>query len=179
MNLPNALSTFRLLLVPVFAGVFFSDLPHAHGIAALVYAVAFCTDVLDGWIARKYDMVTKLGRVLDPLADKLMTFTVILCICLDQVVPMWAAIVFFCKEAIMGIGGAILLRRTKDVIPANWLGKTSTGVFFVVLAVLVLFPLPRPWPTVLISGALALTVASLIVYCLQYRKIMAAHPEEK
>ncbi len=179
MNLPNALSTFRLLLVPVFAGVFFSDLPDAHRWAALVYALAFCTDVLDGWIARKYDMVTKLGRVLDPLADKLMTFTVILCICLDQIVPMWAAVIFFCKEAIMGIGGAILLKRVKDVIPANWLGKTSTGVFFVVLAVLVLFPVPQPWPTVLISVALALTVASLIHYFMTYRKLLAEHPKEK
>lgn len=178
MNLPNALSTFRLLLVPVFAGVFFSGLPDAHRWAALIYTVAFATDVLDGWIARRYDMITRLGRILDPLADKLMTFTVIVCICLDGVLPMWAAVILFCKEAVMAIGGAVLMKRVRDVLPSHRLGKASTGTFFVVLALLTLFPIPKPWPTVLISAALILTVASLADYFLAYRKVLAEHPKE-
>lgn len=178
MNLPNALSLFRLCLVPVFAGAFFAPFPSAHLWAAGVYALAIATDILDGWIARKFHMVTRLGRVLDPLADKLMTFTVLLCVCLDAVIPLWAAVVFFCKEALMGLGGLVLYRRTRDVIPSNWLGKASTGVFFVVLALLVLFPIPRSWATGLISLALALAVAALIRYAAICRQIMGELPEE-
>jgi len=180
MNVPNALSAFRLLLVPVFACVFFSPLDNARSWAALVYAVAFCTDILDGWIARRFHQVTRLGRVLDPLADKLMTFTVLVCICVDGTIPFWAAVVFFCKEAAMGLGGAVMLHRTKDVIAANWLGKASTGVFFVVLAALVLFPgIPRPWATGLITLALLLALAALARYVTAYRQVMAEHPKEK
>ena len=82
MNLPNRLSLLRLCLVPVFAVVFFSPDPNSHSWAALIYAVAFATDIADGYIARRFDMITKLGRILDPLADKLMTFTVIICVLL-------------------------------------------------------------------------------------------------
>lgn len=172
MNVPNMLSLIRLCLVPVFAVVFFLPDPSAHQWAALIYALAFATDIADGYIARRFDMITKLGRVLDPLADKLMTFTVIICVTADGIIPVWAVVIFFCKELAMGVGGFLMLRRTKDVIPSNWLGKTSTGVFFVVLAALVLFPVPRPWATGLIAFALALTVAALVSYAMNFRKMM-------
>ncbi|MEG2137104.1 MAG: CDP-alcohol phosphatidyltransferase family protein, partial [Oscillospiraceae bacterium] len=80
MNIPNTLSLFRLVLVPVFGVTFFGDSPAARYYAAAIYALAFLTDIADGWIARHFNQVTKLGRILDPLADKLMTFTVIICI---------------------------------------------------------------------------------------------------
>lgn len=172
MNIPNLLSLLRLGLVPVFAAIFFSSLPNAHSWAALVYAVAFATDIADGYIARRFDMITKLGRVLDPLADKLMTFTVIICVALDGSIPMWAIAVFFCKEALMGLGGLVMYRKIKDVRPSNWWGKTSTGVFFVVLAALVLFPIPRPWSTAMISFALGLTVIALLRYAWDFLRMM-------
>lgn len=172
MNIPNLLSLLRLCLVPVFALTFFGPSPNAHTWAALIYALAFATDIADGYIARKFNMITKLGRILDPLADKLMTFTVIICVALDGVIPMWAIAVFFCKEALMGLGGLAMYRKVKDVTPANWWGKTSTGVFFVVLAALVLFPIPRPWSTAMISFALCLTIAALIRYAWDFQKLM-------
>lgn len=172
MNVPNALSLLRLGLVPVFALAYFQPGPNAHAWAALVYALAFATDIADGYIARKFNKITRLGRILDPLADKLMTFTVIICVALDGVIPMWAIAVFFCKEALMGLGGLLMYRRVKDVTAANWWGKTSTGVFFVVLAALVLFPIPRPAATAMISFALCLTVAALVRYALDFQKLM-------
>ncbi len=172
MNIPNALSLLRLCLVPVFAAAFFSPSPDAHTWAVLIYALAFATDIADGYIARKYNMITKLGRILDPMADKLMTFTVIVCVALDGAIPMWAVAVFFCKEALMGLGGLAMYRKVQDVTPANWWGKASTGVFFVVLAALVLFPIPRPWSTAMISFALALTVAALCRYARDFQKLM-------
>ncbi len=172
MNVPNALSILRLCLVPVFAWTYFLPDPNAHLWAALVYAAAFFTDIADGYIARRFDQITKLGRILDPLADKLMTFTVILSVCLDGVLPMWVAVVFFCKELAMALGGLFMFHRTNDVRPSNWLGKASTGVFFVILALLVLVPVPQPWPTVLISLALLLALAALVRYAVDFRKLL-------
>lgn len=177
MNVPNFLSLVRIALVPVFAVVFFLPDPNARLWAALIYAAAFLTDIADGWIARHYNKITKLGRVLDPLADKLMTFTVIACITIKGIIPVWAVVIFACKELSMLIGGALMLHRTKDVIPSNWLGKASTGVFFVVCAVLVLFPIPSAWATGLMAGALALTVAALIRYAFGFRKVVKKAPE--
>ena len=169
MSIPNVLSLIRLALVPVFAVVFFRPEPAAHTWAALIYLAAFLTDIADGWIARRFNQITRLGRVLDPLADKLMTFTVIVSIAVEHVIPLWAVLVFFCKEFIMAIGGYLMYRRLGDVIPSNWLGKVSTGVFFVVCAALILFPaIPYAWATGLISLALALTLAALASYICQY-----------
>ena len=98
MSIPNLLSLLRLVLVPVFAVVFFQPAPDAHRWAVLIYLTAFLTDVADGWIARHFNQITKLGRILDPLADKLMTFTVIICITADGIIPLWAVVVFFLKE---------------------------------------------------------------------------------
>ena len=173
MNVPNLLSLFRLALVPVFAAVFFTPEPEARYWAAGIYALAFVTDVADGWIARHFNQVTRLGRILDPLADKLMTFTVIICITAAGIIPLWAVVVFFLKEAAMGVGALSMFHKIDDVMPANWLGKTSTGVFFIVCAALVLFPaIPKNWATVMISVALALTVAAFLYYLWIYLSVL-------
>lgn len=173
MNLPNFLSLLRLIMVPIFAVVFFQDAPHAHYWAAGVYALAFFTDIADGWIARHFNQITRLGRILDPLADKLMTFTVIISITVSGIIPVWAVVVFFLKELLMAIGALTMYRRMDDVISSNWLGKSSTGVFFVVCAALVLFPeIPAPWATGLISFALVLTIAALISYVIQFLQVI-------
>ena len=169
MNVPNLLSLLRLAMVPVFAAVFFLPDPSARSWAAGVYALAFVTDIADGWIARHFHQVTRLGRILDPLADKLMTFTVIVCITAAGIIPLWAVVVFFLKEAAMGVGALSMYHKTEDVIPSNWLGKVSTGVFFVVCAALVLFPgIPSSWATGLITLALVLTILAFVSYLLQY-----------
>ena len=76
MNIPNLLSIFRLALIPVFAVVIFSPIPNSALWACLIFLLSGATDVLDGYIARKYNMITNVGKVLDPLADKLMQITV-------------------------------------------------------------------------------------------------------
>ncbi|MEG1879557.1 MAG: CDP-alcohol phosphatidyltransferase family protein, partial [Pseudoflavonifractor sp.] len=169
MNVPNFLSLTRLAMVPVFAAIFFQPDPNARYWAAGVYALAFVTDIADGWIARHFNQITRLGRILDPLADKMMTFTVIICITAAGIIPVWAVIVFFCKEAAMGVGAMKMLHKIDDVMPANWLGKASTFVFFVVCAALVLFPaIPKAWATGMISAALALTIAAFLYYLMIY-----------
>lgn len=173
MNVPNALSLLRLFMVPIFAVVFFLPDPNARYWAVGVYALAFCTDIADGYIARHFNQVTRLGRILDPLADKLMTFTVIICITAADIIPVWAVVIFFAKEAAMGIGAMTMLHKIDDVIPANALGKTSTFVFFVVCAALVIFPqISRTWAVIMISAALALTIVAFLYYLWLYLAVL-------
>lgn len=173
INIPNILSFLRLAMVPFFAVAFFQPGPNARFWAAGIYALAFLTDIADGYLARKLNQITRLGRILDPLADKMMTFTVIICIAAAQVIPVWAVVVFFLKEAAMGLGAISLLHRVEDVIPSNWLGKISTGVFFVICATLVLFPsIPKGWAIAMITLALVLAVLAFLYYLWLYLSIL-------
>ena len=134
MNLPNILTTLRLLLIPVFIYIFFFFEDNNLLYATIVFFLAGITDGLDGYLARKYHQVTKIGQALDPLADKLMQLTVIVCFTIAGILPLWILIVVGIKEALMILGAAILYtRRDKTVIPANKLGKVSTVLFYVAI----------------------------------------------
>lgn len=180
MNLPNWLSLFRLALVPVLIIVYFSNLEYANVYAMVIYAIASLTDVLDGKIARKYNQTTKLGRILDPLGDKVMTFSVLLCITIDRIIPIWAVVIFVIKELLMVIGGFILLKRSSDMPPSNYFGKCSTVVFFLVCVYLALFKnTPPVVATVLISIALLVTLAALVSYLIRYIRMTRALDQEE
>lgn len=178
MNVPNLLSLLRLAMVPVFCVTFFLPEENAHLLAAGIYALASLTDVLDGWIARRLNQITRLGRVLDPLADKLMTFSVIVCITISGMIPLWVVVVFFCKEALMGLGALSMYRKVNDVIPSNYWGKASTVAFFAVCLALMLFPgIPRAWATGMIAAALVLTLAAALVYLRNYLAVIGKKEE--
>lgn len=129
MNIPNILTAIRLLLVPVFIVVFFSNIPHAILISIIIFLFAGLTDVLDGYIARKYNMITKWGSVLDPLADKLMSLTVLLSLTIKGVIPIWVLVIIGIKEVLMIIGGAILFNKG-TFVPARIYGKVATLIFY-------------------------------------------------
>jgi CDP-diacylglycerol--glycerol-3-phosphate 3-phosphatidyltransferase len=134
--------------------------------AAAVYAAASITDFLDGYIARKYCLISNLGKILDPLGDKLMTLAVLTCITLDNVIPIWVIIAAIIKELLMLIGGVIIRKREGGEIPSsNMIGKTSTVVFFVVCVTLMLFrKIPANVSTLMISAAVILMLIALISY---------------
>lgn len=172
MNLPNALSLLRLVMVPAFVGVFFSDVPHAHRWAGVIFLAAAITDMLDGKIARKYNKITRLGRVLDPLADKLMTAAALVCIVVADIIPLWIFIVYAVKEFSMMIGSIVLYRHIDDVPPSNYLGKTSTVVFFASCLAMMMFEIPKTAATVVMSCALALTLAAFVVYGMKMLRLI-------
>jgi CDP-diacylglycerol--glycerol-3-phosphate 3-phosphatidyltransferase len=143
--------------------------------AVSVYAVAAITDVLDGYIARKYNKITKLGRVLDPLADKLMAFTVLVCITVDHLIPPWAVATFFIKEALMGIGALLLYKKISDTPPSNVFGKISTVVFFAVCVILIICKkenggsyLPEPLPAIFIAAAIIIMLLAFASYLAKF-----------
>jgi len=166
-------------LTPVFIAVFFSRLPNAHLWAALVYATAAFTDVLDGFFARRYNQVTKLGRLLDPLADKLMGAAVIVCVALTYPSLWWAAALFFVKEALMGIGALIQYKKITDVFPSEFLGKFAVAFFFAAcLAILVLQDrLSGPLRQILLGAAMLLSLIALARYIWRFAALLRKKKE--
>ena len=136
-NVPNILSVFRIFLVPVFVVLFF----HEYYVAsAAVVALSALTDIADGFIARRFNIVSVTGQVLDPLADKLMQISVILVLWLKDLIPVWAISILAGKELIMIFGGCILyFFKKKTAIPAMWYGKAATCLFYFTVIYIILF----------------------------------------
>ncbi|MBQ6720871.1 MAG: CDP-alcohol phosphatidyltransferase family protein, partial [Clostridia bacterium] len=133
-TVPNVLTIFRLLLVPVFVIVFVSGHPKA---ALAVFVAASLTDLLDGFLARKLNQITDFGKLFDPLADKLMVLTALACQGFSGVLPWAAILVVAAKEIYMVIGGLIMLHHD-IVVYSNLLGK-SAQVFFIASLILSFF----------------------------------------
>jgi len=171
---PNILSIFRICLVPVFVAVYFADNRDIKFYAIFVYAIAGLSDFLDGYFARRFEAQSRLGKLLDPLGDKLMTFTAMICITITRPILFWAVLVFFIKEVLMGIGGLVLYKAARvELPPANFIGKSATVVFFIVcVALMLLSDLPDSIAISLISAAICLTLVALAVYIKTYIKIM-------
>ena len=173
-HIPNILSAIRICLVPVFVIVYFRDESELKLAAVLVYAIAALSDFLDGYIARRFQASSNLGKILDPLGDKLMTFSVMLCLTIDGLIPILPVIVVGVKEILMAAGGFVLHKVAKvEILPSNIIGKTSTVVFFLVFVTLILFRDIHGGVAIgLISFAMGLTFIALASYFSRYIKVM-------
>lgn len=135
-NIPNILSIIRILLVFVFVALFFTD----HIYAALfVFLLAGATDVLDGYLARRNNWITNLGKILDPFADKLMQCTVLVCLWLGKIIPIWFVIPFFAKELFTLIIGLVVIKRRSVAVVSKWYGKLTVCLFYGTIVASVVF----------------------------------------
>lgn len=129
--LPNIITTIRIILVPVYLIVFFQAGENYILYSGLVFILAGISDFLDGYIARKYDLQSKTGAVLDPLADKLMTFAVLISLTYGGLLPPWILLIIGLKEVFQILGGVVLyFFKEKIVIPSNKFGKLATVLFY-------------------------------------------------
>ena len=117
-TVPNLLSLLRIALVPLFVWCFFSAVPHARVWAVAVFLTAGATDVVDGWIARHFHQVSLAGRILDPLADKLMVFAALACLMLDGTLPLWLVLLYFCGVFLL-VATVILPSSSAPALPAS------------------------------------------------------------
>ena len=137
-TIPNILTMIRLFLIPVFVVVFFSTPHDRNKIAALViFAAASITDMFDGMLARKLNQITDFGKLFDPLADKVMVVTAMVCQALIGVFPWVAIAIVAAKELLMMLGGLFMLSRNV-VVYSNYVGKTAQ-VFFIASLLLSFF----------------------------------------
>ena len=167
---PNALTILRLFMVPAFALLFFSLIPNNHRYALLIFLLAGFTDWLDGFLARKYDVVTVVGIVLDPLADKLMLLTALFCLTIYGSMPIWVLAIILANESILIIVGvAMYFRKKKSVIPANKFGKIATLLFTLAVFLMIVLPGHSFTMTIMII-ALISKLISFASYGIRYFK---------
>lgn len=159
-TIPNMLSLFRFLLIPVYVVIYMqADSFADYALAAGILAVSCLTDAIDGKIARKFNMISTIGKFLDPVADKATQFTLTVCLAIKHPVLWHLAVLFVIKESFQLIAGIIQFRKGKMLTGALITGKICTAILFVSLIVLVLVPDMDPdiigWIT-LVDGAFML-----------------------
>lgn len=140
-TIPNLLSLFRLVLIPVYVVLYLNARDAAdYFLAAAILAVSCLTDLIDGKIARHFNMISTVGKILDPLADKLTQFSLIICLAVKYPVLWYLVGLFFIKECFQLIAGCLNLRKGKMLKGALITGKICTTILFVSLIVMVMIP---------------------------------------
>lgn len=140
-TIPNILSLFRLVFIPVYMVVYLNaQKPEDYYLAGFILAMSCLTDMVDGFIARRFNMISKLGKFLDPLADKATQFTLTLCLSIRYAVLRPVLILFVIKESFQLIASIFYFRKGKMLGGALIAGKICTTVLFVSLILLVVFP---------------------------------------
>ena len=175
MNLPNKLTTLRVILIPFFV---FSLLYRGGGevlfryVAAAIFIAASLTDLLDGKIARKYGLVTNFGKFMDPLADKLLVCSALICLTELKQLPAWMVIVIISREFIIS-GFRLVASDNGIVIAASYWGKFKT-TFQMIAVILLIFNIPAlaVVTQICVWIALALTVISLVDYIMKNHKVL-------
>jgi len=173
MNLPNKLTMFRVILIPFFVLFMLVDITSADKwIALSIFIVASLTDLLDGKIARKYHLVTNLGKFMDPLADKLLVCSALICLVEMAKLPAWMVIVIIAREFIIS-GFRLIASDNGVVIAASYWGKFKTTFQMVMICLLIAdIEAISIITNVIVWIALILTVVSLIDYLVKNRDIM-------
>lgn len=178
MTLPNIITIFRIILIPVYLVVFFSGMEDRIVLSGIIFMIAGISDVADGYIARRFKLESKLGAVLDPFADKLMSFTVLATFTSVGLIPVWVLVPMLLKEAVMIAGGGILYLRHKEaVIPSNKFGKLAT--FLLYAAVLsIITKVSLLLSVALLSFTLILNIVAFFNYLSIFRSLVDADKQK-
>ena len=179
MNLPNKLATLRIILVVPFVMVLTLALKAENSafeitmriLATIIFAAASITDYYDGKIARKYNLVTNLGKLLDPLADKILVISALVTLTKFDEISLWFVLIIIFRELLI-TGLRSIVAAEGVVIAAGNLGKWKTFVQMVVLVIIILFPLSFKINNILLLIPVILTVVSGAEYLLKCKKIL-------
>lgn len=171
--IPNILSLLRLIMALAFAAVFIF-LPEKRNIAVIIFVAAGITDILDGFLARRFGWITDAGKILDPLADKTMQLMALLCCTAGGFVPVWLLIPIVLKELTMGIGSLVFYKKFKTIGVAKNYGKAYTVLFYVVIGAVIVFDgwfSAHKWAKFVLCLATAISGwAAIVLYYITYLK---------
>ncbi len=178
MNLPNKLTILRVIMIPFFVSALLYDggaNQNMRYVAAALFIIASLTDMLDGKIARKYNLVTNFGKFMDPLADKLLVCSALICMIELRELPAWMVIIIISREFIIS-GFRLVASDNGVVIAASYWGKAKT-ISQMVMIILLIARFPGAvfdvLEQVMIYAAVILTVVSLIDYLWKNRKVLS------
>lgn len=136
-TIPNILSFFRIAAIPFIVRAYISG---QYQLAARLFLLSSFTDILDGFIARHFNMISSLGKVLEPIADKLTVLSLILCICTRYTEVKLLLVLIALKEIIMGIEGIIILQKTGKTFSSRWFGKMAAFIIYLIIFLYIILP---------------------------------------
>ncbi len=183
MNLPNKLTLLRILLIPFFLLFLLTDLAGglSKWIALGIFIIASLTDFFDGFLARKYQLITNFGKFMDPLADKLLVCTAMICFVELGRMPSWIVVIIIAREFIIS-GFRLVAAEQGRVIAAGWWGKAKTFVTMIMEIVMIIelaidMDELELAADILMYAALALTIISLMDYLIRNRDVLKENNE--
>jgi len=162
LTIPNVLSLFRICLIPLFAYLYVN---HRDSDAFFVLVISGLTDVVDGFIARRFNMISAVGKALDPISDKLTQAAMLICL-VKRFPVMWVPLLLMVfKELFSAFGAFLAIRYTGEVHGADWHGKLTTMCLYAMMALHILWPsIPSVFSNIIIGLCVVLMTASLILY---------------
>lgn len=169
MTTPNLLTVFRILLLPLIVWLYIFK--ENYTAAILILLISGLTDIVDGFVARKFNMVSDLGKILDPFADKLTQWTLFICLAMRYKVIIFIVCLFFVKEMILAFMGYIIIKRKDRVNSAKWYGKLNTVIIYTTIVILIIFPdIPMLVVTIMSIICIATIIGSMLMYVSFYLK---------
>ena len=170
MNTPNKITTLRLIMIPVFM-VAYMNLK-INIISALIFVLAFLTDMLDGYLARKNNQVSNFGKIMDPLADKVLVSSAMVLLTMTEVINPWITVLVLAREFIVS-GVRMAAAAEGNVVAASLWGKAKTIWQFIALSIALLINKPSLFVDLLMWVNLALTVLSGVDYLVKNKKYLS------
>ena len=170
-NIPNILTIIRFILIPF---IYTSVINKQYLTALIIFTISAITDILDGFIARKFNYITDIGKLMDPLADKLTQISLLLALSFLKILPWWIFAVVFIKELVLVISASVLYSKKDVVVYSKWYGKLATTLFYLAIVVslithqfniIMLFRIDL----YLYYLAILATIFSLIMYSIKFK----------
>ena len=172
MNLPNKLTLLRIILIPIFMVVLYWGFPGATYVALAIFIIASLTDLLDGKIARKYNLVTDFGKFADPLADKMLVTAAMLWFVEIGQMPGWALLIVIVRE--FGVSGLRMVAADKGrVIAAGWSGKVKTASTMVCIVLMLIPPVAREISSLCVAVIVLTTIYSGVEYFIKNLDVLS------
>ena len=169
-NIPNILTIIRFILIPF---IFVSVITKHFLVALIIFTISALTDVLDGFIARKFNYITNIGKLIDPLADKLTQISLLLSLAILGILPWWIFAIVFIKELVLVISASVLYSKDAVVVYSKWYGKLATTLFYLAIVCSLQinefhFSVPFRIDLYLYYLAILATVFALIMYAIKF-----------
>ena len=170
-NIPNILTIIRFILIPF---IFTAVISKHYLTALIIFTISALTDILDGFIARKFNYITDLGKLIDPLADKLTQVSLLLSLSILGILPWWIFAIVFIKELVLIISASVLYSKDDVVVYSKWYGKLATTLFYLAIVCSLLinefnFAIPFRIDLYLYYLAILATIFALIMYSIKFK----------
>ncbi len=164
-TIPNILSLLRIIMIPAIVWLYNNDMPHQ---AVFILLLSGLTDIVDGFIARQFNLISNLGKILDPIADKLTQAVILLSVSSEYPLMLIPLILLTVKEVSLSIIGIFVIRKTREVKGANWHGKITTFMLYFTLVIhIICIDLSSAVSDMLIGACVTLMMLSFVLYVIR------------